>query len=65
MGPNADHVEGWISSLNEGGKQQPNRRKESLKAHARLREFLEEELSQTDFGKTSGDYIKKDGVLRN
>ena len=59
------NVEGWISSLNEGGKQQPIRRKECLKVHARLREFLEEELSETNFGKTSEDYIRKEGVLKH
>ena len=59
-------VRGWMSSMGgASGKEFPSRRKESLKAHARFREFLLEELNHTDFGDTTKDYLRKGEVLRH
>ena len=58
-------VGGWIRSVaGEHGNEKPSRRKECLKSHARFRDFLLEELDNTDFGNDSDAYYKKDKVTK-
>ena len=57
---------GWIhSSGGKSGKEDPGRRKEQLKAHARWRDFVAEKLEATDFGNTSDMFYKKEIILKN
>ena len=58
-------VDGWMRSMaGENGKEQPSRRKDALKAHARFRDFLYEELFGADFGNDTRDILKRDLVLK-
>jgi hypothetical protein len=59
-------VEGWINSIaGSGGKDNPGRRKEMLKSHARWREFVQERLENENFGDGAEGHIRRDMVLKN
>ena len=59
-------VDGWINSVaGSSGKENPGRRKEMLKSHARFRDFLEEKLQNEDFGVGSDGLLRKEIVIRN
>ena len=62
---NPTAVDGWLRSMaGENGKEQPSRRREALKAHARFRDFLHEELFGADFGNDTSDILKRNLVLK-
>ena len=59
-------VDGWLDSISgDDGNTAPGRRREMLKAHVQFRNYLLDKLSKQDFGKSAGDYFKRDMVLRN
>ena len=58
-------VGGWLDSIKEDdGKSDPGRRRECLKAHVELRNYLTEKILKADFGSTSESYLKREMVLR-
>ena len=58
-------ADGWLHSMaGESGKELPRRRTEALKAHARFRDFLYDELFRTDFGNDTRDLLKRNLVLK-
>ena len=56
----------WIHSIaGPSGKQEPGRRKEMLKSHARWRDYVYEKLENLSFGSSAEAFHKKDIILRN
>ena len=56
----------WLQSIaGQDLKKDPARRFEMLKAHARYRDFVYEQISKINFGSSAEAYIKKDLILRN
>ena len=59
-------AEGWIQSVGgPSGKENPGRRKEMLKSHARWRDFCTEKLRKQDFGSSAEGFIKKESLIKN
>jgi hypothetical protein len=59
-------VNGWMSSVaGSSGKENPGRRKEMLKSHARFRDFVHEKLQNEDFGVGSDGLLRRELVIRN
>lgn len=57
---------GWIQSAGgSSGRDNPGRRKEMLKSHARWRDFCIEKLRKEDFGSSAEGFIKKESVIKN
>ena len=58
--PDPTIVDGWLQSIaGPDGKGSPGRRCEFLKAHAKLREFLKETLTESDYGNSAEAFYKK------
>ena len=57
---------GWIHSIGgPDGKDNPGRRKEQLKSHARWRDYVDEKLNKTNFGSSAAELFKKESTLKN
>ena len=64
--PDPTIVDGWLQSIaGPDGKGSPGRRCEFLKAHAKLREFLKETLTESDYGNSAEAFYKKEIVIKN
>ena len=56
-----DPVHGWTDTISgENGNENPSRRREQLKAHAYLREFILVKLNTFDFGTKLEDLFRRD-----
>ena len=59
-------VQGWVNSVaGNSGKDNPGRRKEMLKSHARFRDFVQEKLENEDFGAGTEGLLRRELVLKN
>ena len=59
-------VGGWIQSIGRAtGKEEPGRRKEMLKSHARLRQFILEKIEKLNLGSTADAYYQKEMVVKH
>ena len=61
-----DPVHGWTDSISgDSGNENPSRRREQLKNHAFLRDFVMVKLNTADFGTNLEDLMKKDKLKSN
>ena len=61
-----DPVHGWTDSISgDSGNENPSRRREQLKNHAFLRDFVMVKLKTADFGTKLEDLMKKDKLKSN
>ena len=59
-------VGGWIQAIGGAtGKEEPGRRKEMLKSHARLRQFILEKIEKLNLGSTADAYYQKEMVVKH
>merc|ERR1712179_658632 len=64
--PDPTIVDGWLQSIaGPDGRGSPGQRCEFLKAHAKLREFMKETLTESDFGNSAEAFYKKEIVIKN
>ena len=61
-----DPVNGWTDSISgNSGNENPSRRREQLKYHANIRDFVLMKLNTTDFGTKLKDLMRKDKLKSN
>ena len=57
---------GWIQEIGgKSGKENPGRRKEKLKSHARWRDFVAEKIQGFNFGSSAEAFYRKEMMIKN